>query len=166
MPATLTFTRPLTGDQYRDALTLLNALIARHNVAPLAAPTVHALARALDGPCALGTMGVLCTLAARLGATYLVFEPTVRQAMRRQPTPLRGPEVRLYEHLLFCLMEFVDEAEALAALGMPRHQHMPGFDPHRVRLHGSGGRAGLLALCLTTNTPSRVAEKVAERCCW
>ena len=35
---------------------------------------------------------------------------------------------------------------------------MPGFDPHRVRLHGSGGRAGLLALCMTTNTPSRVAD--------
>tara|TARA_B110001452_G_scaffold129397_1_gene107545 strand:+ start:185 stop:631 length:447 start_codon:yes stop_codon:yes gene_type:complete len=50
------------------------------------------------------------------------------------------------------------EAEALAALGMPRHQHMPGFDPHRVRLHGSGGRAGLLALCMTTNAPSRVAD--------
>ena len=67
-----------------EVLSLLASLVAEHDVYPFAAPVVHTLARALEGPCKVEAVKVLCIIALRLDALYLVFEPVVHAAMRRQ----------------------------------------------------------------------------------
>ena len=49
-------------------------------------------------------MKVLCVLAMRLDASYLVFEPIVRAAMKRQHS-LRGRACEVYEEIVLSLMQ-------------------------------------------------------------
>ena len=154
-------------DVRKEALLRLGGMTTRHDVGSLASLLVHKLCRVLGMPfkdLRADAMATLYGLAYQLGADYLVLEPTVRAAMRRQGIRDEG-----YERLLLMIMQGQDvQSDPLAPPNATeatqrRRRHSSQVDdgkaPDAASLMagggGGGGGAGAAAAPTTRLTSRR-----------